>query len=174
MTNITLPGVLAAFTFELTSTPAEMSTSSPSPGTTPVVIANDDLVFGGFPTFDHETLGVPGGVPVEIPNPQSQYLGGLTGANPNAKLVIGGLSFSTINHVLVPGGLPLVNHNPGVTSGLAIGSSTEFVLPGGTPFTVPPELIGEGTEQYLGDNTTSINGVSKRVISPGNVPVVIH
>jgi hypothetical protein len=151
-----------------------MPTSSPSPGGASVVVPNNDVVPGSLPSVNQEHLGVPGGVPVAIPDPNSRFLGGLNRKNPSADLVVGGLSFSVINHQVVLGGLPVVNHNPGVVpGGLPIGLIPSPVVPGGTPFVVPSEDRGH-VPQFLGENDIVISGLSPRVASPGGVPVVIR
>lgn len=170
---ITLPGVLSAFTSELVSTPIEMSVSSPSPGDTPVVIPNGDLVFGGFPTSNQKFLGEPNGIPVVIPNPESRYVGGLPIPNLNPDLVTGGLPIPPPTAELVPGGLPVPHKDTGLVVGGVSEAKIGPVVPGSTPFVVPPELVGiDG--QYLGQNDVVINGVSRTVVSPGGVPVVIR
>lgn len=169
MTNITLPGVLAAFTFEIVPTPTEMSVSSPSPGEVPVVIPNSDLIFGGFPVSNQKPLGEPNGIPVVIPNPQNRFVGGFAQLD-HDELVTGGLSPNV--HDLVPGvGLPIVSKDNEIVPGGIPGPKASPVVPGDTPFVVPPELVGiDG--QFLGENVVVINGVSRTVVSPGGVPVV--
>jgi hypothetical protein len=173
MTNITLPGVLSNFSSMLVPTPIEMSVSSPSPGKTPVVIPNSDLIMGfGLTVSNTENPpGEPNGIPVVIPDPKNRYVGGKIDVT-NGDLVDSGLPSFVVGHNLVLGGLPVVNNNSGdvpggIPSGLS--SSTELT---GKPAVKPPELVGT-PEQFLGAYDAVINGVSRRVISPGDVPVVI-